>query len=265
MFSTRANPEAIGEGSEYFEVALTDLQLQSKDGTQISAWYIQQSDKKKAIILMSGLRGNRTAMVNRAKIYLEKGFTVLLPDLRGTGNSEPRLITFGWKERWDLHAAYDFLKTEGYTDIAVHGQSLGAATIVYGFQEITDYKFVVLESCYDNIDQALINRVERFHIPMFLFKALYFFTEWRIDATIDDLRPEDYLHLCKAPTLMMAGDSEIRVRKKETEKLFAKCGATKKELHFFKGAKHVNFLAYDSVEFRHVLEGWLLENEGMGE
>ncbi len=261
VFSTRSTPAPIGDSHQYFERAVTDLELKSKDGTRISAWYIEQGDKTKAVILMSGLHGNRLAMVNRAKIYLKKGYSVLLPDLRGTGNSDEKLITFGWNERWDLHASYDFLKTKGYHDIAVHGQSLGAATIAYSFQKSPDYKFVVMESCYDNIDQALANRVERFHLPMFLFEPLYFFTEWRIDATTKELSPEDYLHLCKAPTLMMAGDSEIRVRKKETEKLFSKCGADKKELHFFKGAKHIDFLKYDSKEYSKVLSDWLSQME----
>jgi len=261
VFSTRATPAPIGENHQYFNQKVIDLELKSKDDTRISAWYIEQADKKKAVILMSGLHGNRLSMVKRAKLYLEKDYTVLLPDLRGTGNSDEELITFGWNERWDLHASYDFLKMKGYTDIAVHGQSLGAATIAYSFQESPDYKFVVLESCYDNIDQALANRVERFHLPMFLFKPLYFFTEYRIDATTKDLSPEDYLHLCKAPTLFIAGDSEIRVRKNETEKLFTKCSAQKKELYFFKGAKHIDFLKYDSKEYSKVLNDWLNQVE----
>jgi hypothetical protein len=49
-----------------------------------------------------------------------------------------------------------------------HGHSLGAATIAYSFKDFKDYSFVVLESCYDNIDHAFEHRMQRIHLPLLL-------------------------------------------------------------------------------------------------
>ncbi len=263
IFSTRANPVSIPEASIHFSEPVENIEFKTKDEVSISAWYIPEPSLQKAVILLNGLRGNRLGMVERAKFYRKQGFAVLMVDLRGTGASQAADITFGWKERWDLQAGVNFLQKTGYQDIAVHGISLGAATIAFSLQDQPNYSFIVLESCYDNIDQALANRVERFHLPNFLFHPLKFFTEWRIGVQTKELYPENYFHLAKAPTLIVAGDSEMRVRKEETEQLFRNCGAQMKQIHFFKGAKHEDFMNRYEEEFLSILQQWLLQQENL--
>ena len=95
-------------------------------------------------------------MTKRADFYYKNNYNVLLQDLRGTGKSGGDAITFGWHERKDLLAAFNFLKEKnGIDTIAVHGLSLGAATITSRYQEKPDYYSVVLESCSGNIENAL--------------------------------------------------------------------------------------------------------------
>ncbi|MEM9820803.1 MAG: alpha/beta fold hydrolase [Bacteroidota bacterium] len=259
--STSSRLVPIPPASQYFSEPVQNISLKAVDGTQISAWYLPDSSQKKAVILLNGLRGNRLTMVERAKIYRQQGYATVLPDLRGTGASESRLITFGWEERHDLLATVNFLQKSGYQHIAVHGISLGAATIAFSLADNPDYAFVVLESCYDNIDQALSNRIERFMIPEFSVIPLKRISEWRMGIKTEQLYPEHYLKLCKVPTLIMAGDAETRVKKEETEKLYHKCGATDKTLHFFQGAKHENFMNRYEEEFRNLLGSWLEKME----
>jgi len=159
--ATRTHPQNIPSSEKYFPQPVEKQSFTSFDRVRISSWFIPNESSEKAIILLNGIGGNRLGVVSRAQFYLEKGFNVLMPDLRGTGASGGDLISFGWNERYDLLACVDFLKERGLEKIAVHGISLGAATIVYSFQENPDYEFVVLESCYDNITNALKNRVDK--------------------------------------------------------------------------------------------------------
>ena len=149
--ATMSHPKKIHDASNYFTQSVENHTFNSFDQVQISSWFIPNDSTKRAVIILNGIGGNRLGLVERAKFYVEKNYNVLLPDLRGTGGSGGEVITFGWKERYDLEASVQFLKEKGMEEIAVHGLSLGAATIVYSFQEAPDYKFVVLESCYDNI------------------------------------------------------------------------------------------------------------------
>lgn len=240
----------------FFSQTVEEQRLTTSDGNEIATWYLP-ADSKKAVVILNGIGANRVGLVSRAKFYQQNNYNVIIPDLRGTGESGGEVIAFGWQERFDLEACVDFLKKEEMESVAVHGLSLGAATITYSFQENPDYEFVVLESCYDNIDNALKNRVDFIPLPSFFFYALEEFTEWRIGAESEQLRPEDYIKKCKYPTFIMAGDSEKKVKKEETEKIFKNCGAKTKQLHFFKGGYHENFLRRFEAEWKEVMEKWL--------
>lgn len=228
----------------------------SFDGIKLNVWWVPNKNQK-AVILLSGIHANSSQMRDRAKIYLANGFSVLFPDLRGEGKSQSAPITFGWNERHDLLACVRWLKTNGYASIAVHGCSLGAATIAYSLDSISDYSFVVMESCYDNIDHALAHRTFDSGFNRFLFWPVYFFTEMKIGATADDLSPLNRVMKYKGPLLYMAGDSEKYIPLKETHAIFAAFGSTKKSIRLFNGADHVDFYRFDPPSYSAVLTSFL--------
>ena len=242
----------IPEAAAFFPQTVEEQRLIANDGVEIVAWSLP-FDSKKAVIILNGIRANRVGIVSRAKFYHYNGYNVLIPDLRGTGESGGGIITLGWQERLDLQACMEFFETKGMESIAVHGFSLGAATITYSFQENPDYEFVVLESCYGNIK----NRVDRFPFPSFFYYAFVKFTEWRIGAGFEQLRPEDFIKKCTFPTFIMAGDSEKNISKEETEKLFNNCGAETKRLFFFRGGRHENYLDRFEGEWKEQMGDWL--------
>ena len=256
-FAVKSYHKNIPPASDYFSGLVENQTIMTFDRVKVSAWFLPNPSSKKAVIILSGIGANRLSAIARAKFYQEKNYNVLLPDLRGTGESGGDVISFGWKERFDLHACVGFLEKKGMEKIAVHGMSLGAATIAYSFEEKPDYDFVVLESCYDNITNALKNRVERLPFPWIFYSVMTKFTELRIEATQAELRPEDYMRFCKCPTFIMAGDAEKKVKKEETEKIFANCAAKTKQLHFFKGAYHQDLMKKDEAQWLREMEKWL--------
>ena len=181
-----------------------------------------------------------------------------MPDLRGTGETRGR-ISFGWNERLDLLACYDYLKDRGFTDIAVHGVSLGAATICYSLQEQTDYSFIVFESPYDNLRNALRHRLRRFHIPERPIFPMRVFAEKMLRMKEADLRPEEFIKLVQCPVLYLAGDSEYQVPIEETYKIFSNCGSKDKKLHVFHGGKHEDLLVRFREEYREVWQIFVIE------
>jgi len=256
-FATRTVFEDIPPASDYFEEEVKETFLSTSDHITITAWYLKEENSSKSVILLNGIYGNRIGLVERAKLYRTQGYSVLMPDLRGTGESTGNMVTFGWFERLDLQACYDFLKENGHQQIAVHGLSLGAATIVYSLPNENDYEFIILESCYDNVTQALHNRIEKYYIPPFLCSAMTKFTERRLGVESERLSPQSYIKFAQAPTLIIAGDSEQKVKMSETENIFDRCGAEEKELHFIKGAIHENFLNRFEDQYLIIWKDWM--------
>lgn len=236
--------------------AVKQLSLLASDGTTINAWLAGES-KEKSVILLSGIRSNSSAMKDRAAVYLKKGFSVLMPDLRGTGRSGGDAISFGWNERLDLLSCFRWLKANGYEHPAVHGCSLGAATICYSLDSVSDYRFVVVESPYDNIDHAFAHRTFDSGFNRTLFWPVYFFTEKRTGVDPDQLSPEKRVRQYKGPLLYIAGDKEKQIPVEETRRIFSEFASVKKSLHFFAGAPHCDYFSYAPDEYAQLLNNFL--------
>ena len=242
--------------SHSFSHGETELAVRAEDGLTLYASYLK-GDSSKAVILLAGIGANRSSLIERGLFYREKGFHVIMPDLRATGKSQGDIISFGWFETKDLQTWIKYLNSKGINNVGVHGVSLGAATIVYSLKDNPVYSFMVLESCYNNIDQTFQNRIDKYHLSADLFFLVRFFVEKRIGVKTEDLYPENYIHMAKCPILFLAGDSEQQVRVEETQKLFANSRSPYKKLHFFKGGKHIDFMKRYGAEYVNELNSFL--------
>lgn len=236
--------------------SVSQVNIKSSDSLQLNAW-LSGTNKNEIVILLPGIGANSSLMTERATIYLQEGFSVLLPDFRATGKSGGEVISFGWNERLDLIAWYKWLRLKGYSGISVHGCSLGAATIAYSFDSITDFSFVVMESSYDNIDHAFAHRIFDSGFNRVLFWPAYYFTEQKINANMNQLSPIDHMHLYKGPVLYLSGDKEKQIPVEEMQEIFKAIGSANKSLHIFNGAAHEDFLNYDANAYTDVLSGFL--------
>src|SRR5262245_35726245 len=109
----------------------TDLQsenvtFESASGSRLSGWFIRGQPRIGSVLLMHGIRANRLAMLDRARLLHQHGFSVLLFDFQSHGESQGRSITFGYLESLDAQAAFEYLRgrTPGER-IGIIGVSLG--------------------------------------------------------------------------------------------------------------------------------------------
>lgn len=258
-FTVRSRPAAIEDIGAIAGYAVESVFIDTADGVQLSAWHVAGEPNGRAVILLAGIDANRHACMGRAEFYLKEGYSVLLPDLRATGKSSGDAVTLGWCERMDLVACYAFLKGKGYDFIGANGISLGAATICYALPELPDISFVVLESCYDTIPNAVCNRLAMYHAPHFIAWPFYLGLSYFTGAPAWRLGPVDFLNYCKAPALIMAGDAEPELKVSETQTIFEQCDAPKKHLHLFKEGRHQDFLSKYPDEYQGLLRTFLKE------
>lgn len=132
------------------------------DGLEIAGWYIPSEDNQRAIILVHGYNNSRTngfvdEFVSFAGKLHQAGFSVLLIDLRGHGESADARFTFGTKERNDILGAVDWLETRGFQagKIGLLGYSLGAGSIVGAASEETDIGAIWVDSLFTDIKSVL--------------------------------------------------------------------------------------------------------------
>ena len=120
--------EATPADLEYKEVG-----FDSTDGVPLRAWWVP-GDGVRAAVLVHGWGGNRSDryVLETAPVYAERGYGVLMLDLRGHGESGGDRRTSGYKEIQDVRGALAWLEGEGYEpgEVVLHGWSMGGATVV---------------------------------------------------------------------------------------------------------------------------------------
>lgn len=148
-----------------YGLAYEDIILPARhDNLPIAAWYIPSKDNQRAIILVHGYNNSRTngfldAFVPFAAKLQEAGFSILMIDLRGHGQSGDARFTFGIKERWDVLGAVDWLESRGFQagKIGVLGYSLGAGSIIGAAAEEPDIGALWADSLFADIGPVLEN------------------------------------------------------------------------------------------------------------
>jgi uncharacterized protein len=242
---TRARPSAIGAPPSDFPYSIEAIKFTTADEQTLSGWLVPADDRKKAIVLLHGFTGNRKQMVPRARFFREQGYTALLYDARASGESTGDAITFGYRERADLIAAVKFLKERGYEQIACLGVSQGGATILFAAEDLRDMKCVICESVYDEMRHAVDRRMLRYTaLPGWLGAPLMVaFAEQRLDLSIDDVKPADYIGKLPCPVLILSGAKDDRTWPEDTQRLF-EAAREPKELWMIDGARHEDLFRF---------------------
>lgn len=107
------------------------LKIKSFDKTILFAEWFLNRDSNKWVIIVHGYGCNGRMMYYAARKFHNKGYNVLLPDLRGHGISGANYIGMGWHDRLDLKEwIKEIIKRDKNAEIVLYGVSMGASTIL---------------------------------------------------------------------------------------------------------------------------------------
>jgi fermentation-respiration switch protein FrsA (DUF1100 family) len=232
---------AVAPSDRLAGLAVDDVATSAADGVPLRGWLVRAiGGERRCVLLAAGIRGTRRAMASRAAWYAQRGWSALLVDLRGTGESAPERIAMGWHEAKDLAAWTAFARAAGFAEVGVHGQSLGAAAVCYAalLPEPPAWRFAVLEACYRDIEAAMAARMPS--IPRPLLWPLVACAEWLLGVEAARLDPVAAIAGLRAPTLLACGTHDRLVGPDAHDLLFAACGAAAKERVDVPDAGHVD-------------------------
>jgi dipeptidyl aminopeptidase/acylaminoacyl peptidase len=149
------------EISAHYLATMNDVAIRAQDGSVLRAWtFIPQGGNGNAVILLHGQGDNRAGMLGNADLFLQHGYSVLLPDARAHGESDGQIVTYGVKERSDLVRWYDWLEqSESPHCIYGLGESMGAAILLQTIAKEPGFCAVVAESSFSNFREAAYIRM----------------------------------------------------------------------------------------------------------
>ncbi len=120
-----------------------------------------------SVILLHGWTANSGMMVNRAKIYMKRGFTVYLLDAPSHGVNK---TTFFPNTVQYARALDELILTDRITQPILHGVSFGSIAIVFAVSSRkVKAKALVLEALPSSMDRIFFDMMRYAHIPVPLF------------------------------------------------------------------------------------------------
>ena len=201
-----------------FGMSYEDVSFPAReDGLKIAAWYIpadgsQEAEKRPAIVMVHGWNASRTRAFNwrfleLAQALHQGGFSVLMIDLRGHGQSGDSRFTFGLYERRDVLAAVDWLLAHGHKpgQVGLIGTSMGAASVVGAAAENQAVGAVVTDSLFAEIYPVVKGLwVKQSGLPMIFFYPTMWMFRLENGYDLASARPiEEIGKIAPRPLLMI--------------------------------------------------------------
>lgn len=130
----RTDPVTLGRRWVREHPARRDVLITSVDGLRLHGVALRQKEKDchRWAVCVHGYYDTYESMGAHARHYYEeRGWNVVLPDLRGHGGSEGTYVGYGWDDRLDLVAWISrIMRRDSRAEIVLHGVSMGAAAVL---------------------------------------------------------------------------------------------------------------------------------------
>ena len=115
--------EIIGEGFPWHAATIT-----ATDGATLKAWFLEPPHPTHACtMVLHGIGDSRSGSIGFAPMFLRRGDSVLVPDIRAHGQSGGKITTFGLLEARDTALWIAWLRAHDCAKVYGLGESLGAA------------------------------------------------------------------------------------------------------------------------------------------
>lgn len=244
----------------------TDIVFRALDNKQLAGWYFPGTNDKAIMFVHGAGNQNRANEVygtpEIAKYFLDQGYTILLFDLRGTGESENARISFGEYESLDVAGAFNYLKIQGYkpTSIGIISDSLGAIASIMAADTVKDAGGIVLDSPAAVL-RPIVSYVmyDEHKIPYFLHPAVYFWAKALYNIDVNKVRPIDHITILKnTPLLFLHGEDDTLIPPVNSAQLLSKVNNGQRVL--FSNTKHVETFKNDPTLYLKTVSDFFEKN-----
>jgi fermentation-respiration switch protein FrsA (DUF1100 family) len=244
-----------------------DVTVASFDGTRLYGWWMQAGLERPSIVVIHGVKKNRTDVLRAALALRDSGFNVLIFDGRAHGHSEGRYVTYGFYERRDVEAILEWLIREKGIDrslIGLAGESMGAAISLQVAAHNPWIRAVWADSPFASLQRVTEEFVRRVtHLPGMMLAPVLWTTlqvaNYRGKFDVKTVDPLALAARIKCPVAIVHGTADQLISTEHSQNIYDSLGG-KKQLWFVEGARHARCARYSKREYKERLTRFFAEN-----
>lgn len=241
----------------YNSASKEDITLKSFDGLNLTSTLIMnENPTNKFIVLVHGVSICYVGSLKYFDIFYKNGFNVLIVNQRRHGKSEGKYSTYGFYEKYDVNMWIEYLKSRFGNDIilGLHGESMGAGTVMETIPLNDSIKFVIEDCGYSNFHELIgfqithkyKNRLVRKILrPSLLFAN--FFMKTKAKFSMKKIVPIDIVASTSLPMMFVHGKGDYFVPWYMAVDLYKAKTKGYKELYLVEGAKHAEALEVNKI------------------
>lgn len=217
--------------------------------------------RKKVAVICHGHTVNRMNSLKYAIVFYKLGFNVVIYDHCYFGESDGKYCTLGYYERHDLSKVIDYTREIFGDDciVALHGESMGAVTVLTELGLRSDIDLVVADCPFSNTlsyYKELFTKLTR--LPSFpivemtgsIAKMKYGYNYAKCNP-IDDVASSD------VPICFIHGKADDYIFPHHSEDMYKVCKNPLSELHLVDEAKHACSHMVDNEGYFNIVKNFV--------
>ena len=241
-----------------------DFAVRASDGAELRGWKIRaRGSRGDWVILLHGVSDNRTGVLGQADFLLRHGYSVVMMDARGHGESGGTVVTYGWKERHDVVDVVNALyRTERVRHLGALGESMGAAVALQAAAIEPRIEGVVAEDAFADLREVSYDYAGLDWSPLLgrtVFLPATIFALHGLGAAgqfqPDNVSPKEAVATRPFPVLLICGTEDHRIPCRHAESIFQSATGPK-DLWIVEGAGHTMALGKAPAEYEARVTGF---------
>lgn len=227
-----------------------DVYIMSDDNLKLHGYRIDNPNTNKWAIVFHGYGGNALKMCIESEHFYNLGYNVLMPDMRGCGESEGNAIGMGWLDRMDVLKWIDYIiANDKNSKILLYGVSMGGAAVMMATGEnLPENVKCAVEDCgYSSVKEEFDIQIEKYlGLPCFpVITSADVVCMFRAGYTFEQASSVEQVKKSKTPTLFIHGSEDEFVPFSMLDKVYNAASCPKEKL-IVEGAGHVGSSGTDS-------------------
>jgi pimeloyl-ACP methyl ester carboxylesterase len=236
-FPLVASPTSVGLDCE-------DVSFGSRDGgVTLRGWFLPGKGDSVILIVNGGFQNRVDDNVDTLSLtrdLIDKGYSVLLFDLRGRGESEGKGQALSNIE-YDIGGAVDYLESRGYgpENTSILGFCSGAASTCI-FASRNEVRAVILDGCFIDVPTMVVREAARVGLPEFLVRmfvpGLVLMT--RLIYHYQLINPGDIVADIRCPVFFICEELDPFITPEDNQRLCSISGKPANRIWEVAGAEH---------------------------